>query len=39
MRSHDDLAGFAAALALGVDGIQTDHPDLLRRFLRERRVP
>jgi glycerophosphoryl diester phosphodiesterase len=39
MRSHDDRTGFAAALALGVDGIQTDHPDLLRSFLRERGFP
>jgi glycerophosphoryl diester phosphodiesterase len=39
MKTHDDRAGWAAALALGVDGIQTDHPDLLRSFLRERGVP
>ena len=33
--STDNAEGYAGALALGVDGIQTDYPDRLTRFLRE----
>ncbi len=36
MGPTDTPGGYAAALALGVDGIQTDHPDALIAYLRAR---
>lgn len=37
MGPDDNPEGYAKALEMGVDGIQTDYPDRLTRFLRERR--
>lgn len=37
MGPADDAEGYAAALDMGVDGIQTDYPDRLTRFLHERK--
>ena len=37
MGPTDNTEGYAHALALGVDGIQTDYPDRLTKFLREQR--
>ena len=37
MGATDNAEGYAQALALGVDGIQTDYPDRLAKFLRDRR--
>jgi glycerophosphoryl diester phosphodiesterase len=36
MGPTDNPEGYAQALEMGVDGIQTDHPDQLIAFLRER---
>lgn len=36
MGPTDTPEGYSRAMALGVDGIQTDHPDALVKFLRER---
>jgi glycerophosphoryl diester phosphodiesterase len=36
MGPDDNPAGYARAIEMGVDGIQTDFPDRLARFLRQR---
>ena len=36
MGPDDNAAGYARAIAMGIDGIQTDYPDRLIRFLRAR---
>lgn len=36
MGPQDNAEGYASAIAMGVDGIQTDHPDRLTAFLKER---
>jgi len=38
MGPTDNAEGYEHALALGVDGIQTDYPDRLIQFLREQRA-
>lgn len=38
MGPTDTPEGYARAIAMGVDGIQTDHPDALVKFLRTRRA-
>jgi glycerophosphoryl diester phosphodiesterase len=37
MGASDNADGYAKAAAMGVDGVQTDYPDRLLRFLREKR--
>lgn len=39
MGPDDNPAGYARAIEMGVDGIQSDYPDRLVRFLRERDHP
>ena len=36
MGPTDTPEGYSRAIALGVDGIQTDRPDALVKFLQER---